>query len=291
MQRCHERAGHATAGRFRALTGRLAAAAGLLCLLATSGAVAVASASSAPANFSLGFNTKTPSSLAAIHLHILYKNPQNPNDPNSPPPPLTSVTIKAPAGTVIDGSAVPACDASDQQLMAEGRSACPAGSVVGGGFGSVIVGSGPAVSTHVLNATLINYGKGIIELFTDPSTGAAVADDRAQFEGPRTMVLHPPVDPGVTEREFSFTYNAVRGPSDKAFITTPTRCPATRLWTSTLNYTVSNGASYAVTGTTPCTQHHRKKRHHHHHKNRHPKPKKHHHSKPCRDPDHDGDCD
>ncbi len=269
MKRCHDRLGHARLGRLRARLWRLAAATGLLCVLGTWGAVALARASAAPADFSLVFNTQVPSSLAAIRLHILYKDPQNPNDPNSPPPPLTSVTIKAPPGSVIDGSAVPACGASDQQLMVEGRSACPAGSVVGGGFGSVIVGAGPAVTTDVLNATLINYGEGIIELFTDPSTGATVADDRAQFQGPSTMVLHPPVDPGVTEREFSFTYDAVRGPSGKAFITTPPQCAASGLWTSTLDYTVSNGASYSVMSATPCAnsahppgaKHPRKKQH------------------------------
>lgn len=253
MHRCDDRSrGRISWGILRSRVEIMAATLTLFCVVNAGVTAAQARASSAPADFSLQFNTQASRSLAAIRLHILYKDPQHPDDPNSPPPPLTSVTIKAPPGTVFDGSAVPACHASDQELMLEGKAACPAGSVVGGGTGSVILGTPPATTTAVLDATLINYGQGIIELFTDPNTGATAADDRASFNGPNTMVLHPPVDPGVTEREFSFTYDAVRGDGGKAFITTPPSCPASRLWTSTLDYTVSTGASYSATSTSAC---------------------------------------
>jgi|GEM_PF-5044821 len=234
-------------------------AAGVLALVALA-STATAAASAPPADFTLRFAPRTPGSLAAIRLHILYKDPQHPNDPNATPPALTSVTIKAPLGTVLDGRAVPACRASDRQLMLEGKAACPAGSVIGGGTASVIVGFSPLASTYHLDATLINYGQGIVELFTDPTTGRPVADDRSQFESANTMVLHPAVTPGVSEREFSFTYDAVRGPAGKAFITTPPTCPTSRRWTSTLDYTVSGGGSYAVTTTTACVPSPRKHR-------------------------------
>lgn len=221
-------------------------------LLGASIAAAPGLASSRPpVDFSLRFGSKAPNTPARIHLHILYKDPGHPHNPNAKPPALTKVTIQAPRGTVFDGSAVPACRASDDQLQENGRAACPTASRVGGGIGSVIVGSGQPV---VLDATLFNAGNAVIELFTFKGTDTTAAVDRARFHGPRTMVLHPPVYPGISEREFDFTYRPVRGAGGKAFITTPPLCPPSGVWTSRLSYTVTTGARYRASSTTPCAR-------------------------------------
>lgn len=66
------------------------------------------------------------------------------------------------------------------------------------------------------------------------------------------MVLPPAVVPGFSEREFSFTYNGMRGDAGKAFIATPLDFPPSGVWTSRLTYTVTSGATYSATSTTPC---------------------------------------
>jgi hypothetical protein len=145
---------------------------------------------------------------------------------------------------------VPACEASDAELMLLGKLACPEGSRVGGGFGSVVTTEGPP-NEFVAEVTLFNYGDGIIELLEFVEGGVKVVD-RARFEGESTMVLHPAVVPGFTEREFSFTYEGMPEGSVSPFIATPLDCPPSGEWTSTLTYTVTTGDTYSVSSTTPC---------------------------------------
>jgi hypothetical protein len=134
----------------------------------------------------------------------------------------------------------------------QGRSACPAETVVGTGFGAVESSTGPPSDPFVLDATMINAGDAIIELFTFQGSDTTAAVDRARFESSDTMVLHPPVVPGITEREFAWTYLTAPPAASGAFVTTPPRCPASGEWTSTLEYSVTTGARYSVSDTTPC---------------------------------------
>jgi hypothetical protein len=242
-------------GSSRSIRSMLRAAgllsAGLLLLTAGCALASPARAeSTSPAEFSFGFDTTQTSASANAELYILYKDPENPDDPDGRSPALTEVIIAAPPGTVFDGAAVPACEASDAELMLLGQAACPEASRVGGGFGSVVTTAGQP-NEFVAEVTLFNYGEGIIELleFLD---GGFRAVDRARFEGASTMVLHPAVVPGFTEREFSFIYEGMPGGSGSAFITTPPDCPPNGGWTSRLAYTVTTGATYSVSSTMPC---------------------------------------
>jgi hypothetical protein len=213
---------------------------------------APAAAAPGPAEFSFGFSTLAAGAVADAKLHIHYFDPRAPEDPDSPPPALTEVIIAAPAGTVFDGGARPACTASDTELRLLGSAACPEQSKLGEGFGAVMLTAGPR-NPFVLDATLFDYGDGVLEMFTFPGTGITAATDRARFEGPSTMVLHPAVVPGITEREFSWTYRGAGVEAGRPFLRTPSECPASGSWTSRLTYTVTTGATYSVASSTPCT--------------------------------------
>jgi hypothetical protein len=252
-----------TSGPGTRSTGALIAAAGAVAAVAAAAAAAIAvgapsaHAAGPPNRFWFTFDTAKPSSPSAAELHILYRDPEDPGNPNGKAPPLTYVKIAAPPGTVLDGSAVPACHASDAELMLLGPSACPAASRVGGGFASVVADPGPPDSI-VADVSLFNYGEGVVELLTFP--GNVRVTDRAKFVDGNAMVLHPAVVPGFTEREFSFIYYGRRGTGGKAFITTPPTCPSSRRWTSRLTYTVTTGATYRAQSVTPCTQGRRRPR-------------------------------
>lgn len=209
-------------------------------------------APSSPVDFSFGFSSTQPRTPADAALHILYKDPEAPDDPARQPPALTRVEIAAPPGSVFDGTAVPLCPATDGELMVQGQSACPPSSVVGGGFGSVVNAFGPPLDPFTADVTLFNYGNGIIELLR--FEGAINVVDRARFESPNTMVLNPAVVPGITEREFRFTYRGTGSGTGKAFITTPPECPPSGVWTSQLTYTVTTGGTYSAQSTTPCAR-------------------------------------
>jgi hypothetical protein len=213
-------------------------------------ATPASAAQTPPADFSFTFSETRPGMPSDADLHILYKDPEHPDDPDGKSPALTKVTIAAPRGTVFDGSAVPTCEASNPELMLIGKAACPPQSNVGGGFGSVVFEVGPP-EPQTADVTLFNYGDGIVELL-EFVQGGIKAVDRAEFEGKSTMVLHPAVVPGITEREFSFTYHGMPAGAVKPFITTPPRCPARGVWISQLTYTVTTGATYSVRSAQPC---------------------------------------
>jgi hypothetical protein len=227
--------------------GRRIVAAGLAIALA---GAASASADSTPAvDFDLAFSSKAPGSPTAARLRILYKDP---SDPDAKPPPLRELRLDAPAGARFSGNAVPACHASDAELRAEGRDACPAASKVGSGTLSVVTGFGPPLDPFPTDATLFNSGDGIIELFTQQASNRTLAIDRTKFVGPSALEAHPPVTPGgppdgeTSVREVRFTY-------DKSpLITTPRDCPGSGRWSSRLTYKTSDGGTYSAGSTTPC---------------------------------------
>jgi hypothetical protein len=221
-----------------------------LAALILAGAAPTAGAATPPADFAFDFQTTTPGAPADAALHILYRDPENPDDPEAQPPALTEVRIEAPAGTVFDGDALPACPATDGEIQLQGPSACPEDTVVGRGFGSVE--DTAAGGRYVLDAVLFNAGDAVIEVFTFQGTDQVAAVDRASYEGRNTMVLHPAVVPGITEREFAWTYMATPPAATGSFVTTPPRCPRSGVWESELEYSVTTGATYAVKDTTPC---------------------------------------
>src|SRR5918999_5179810 len=208
-------------------------------------AVPVQGAEPAPAEFSFSFDTARTGVPADASVYILYKNPEDPDNPEARPPALTRVVIAAPRGTVFDGTAVPACPASDAELMTLGQAACPPASAVGGGFGSVMTTEGPS-EPHVADVTLFNYGEGIVELLEFVDGGLKVAD-RARFEDRRKMVLQPAVIPGFTEREFRLNYDGdIRAGELSPLIRTPRHCPRRGFWNSRLTYTVTTGDTYTA---------------------------------------------
>ena len=223
---------------------------------AASCALPASAAGSSPADFSLTFDSTKPSTPADVGLHIVFKDPQDPDNPYRGQE-LTSVTIAAPKGTVFDGAAVPACGASNEQLMAQGPAACPAASRVGGGFGSVISGFGPPFDPFYLDVHLFNFGGGVIELFTFEDSDTTAAIVRAHFTDQSTMVLDPTEAsqglPIGVSREFSFTYHAVGSAAGQAFITTPPDCPASGSWTSQLIWTIRSGTTYSASASSPCS--------------------------------------
>ena len=223
---------------------------------------AAAAAESTPAvDFGLRLTSERPSTLTGLDLHILYKNP---SDPNAKPPALTKLMLEAPEGTRFDGAAVSACHASDQELMARGRDACPDASRVGGGNLTVMTGFGPPVDPFATDATLFNSGDGIVELFTQKGSNTALGTDRTKFGPPNTLTAHPPTIPGgppdgkTAVRDIRFNYKPIRGAGGKAFITTPPDCPSRGLWISRLTFSYADGNTYHASSTTTCLKGKRK---------------------------------
>lgn len=232
-------------------------AASALAVVAACGASANAAADSTPAlDFSLGLATQRPAAATAMTLDVVYKNP---SDPNGKPSPLRKSVVEAPPGAVFDGGAVPACTASDDQLMAGGESACPGGRV-GTGTVSLTTGFGAPVDPFTVDAVLLNGGDGIVELFSDHRTGTRIAVGHARFTAPNTLTEMPARNPGgppdgeSSVRHLDFRFDEVRGPGGRSFLSTPPSCPPSGTWTSRIAATLADGHTYTAASTTPCTR-------------------------------------
>jgi hypothetical protein len=223
---------------------------------ATSVAIAVAAALTSGAgattgrraDFDLGLATHTPERTSALTLHVLYKA----DDPDAKPSPIRKVVIATPQGTRFHTDAVASCSASNDELMAEGSGACPAGSRIGTGRLTAISGFGPPADPVNGDLTLFNGGDAIIEVVTAPGTDRTLGIDRLRIDG-STLTGSPPTTPGgppdgeTAVRQIDFTIDAAT-----RFVSTPSTCPASGAWMSTGTFGFADGAEESVASTTPC---------------------------------------
>jgi hypothetical protein len=234
--------------------------------------IGVSNASTPAFEFGLQLAAQARATSTGLSFHTHYSDPA---DSSAQPPPLRKSVIQAPAGTVFDGRAVPACTASDDSLLLSGASACPQQSQVGTGTVIVITGCGAPVDPETLDVVLFNTGGGITELFSDRNTGVRITVGHAKFTTPSTITETPPPNPGcppsgeTTVRQVDFHFNDIRGADGMAFITTPGACPSSGLWTSHASATLANGHTYSATSATPCITPASRPRHRHHHRRRH----------------------
>jgi hypothetical protein len=239
-----------------AAAGILRRASLLGCITALA-ATAPVSADSTPAgDFTFRFSSTHPGTPTGLEFRQLYKHP---DDPDAKPSAVQRFLFAAPEGSVFDGSAVPACGASDQQFQQSGKAACPAESVVGTGFITVMTGI-PGEQPFRADATVFNSGDGIIELFTEQSSGTFVAIERPKFRGGNAFEdtdIAPtpggPPDGRSAAREAYLEFPVTRGADGRSFITTPPECPADNRWTARFEWTNADGSSYANKHDMQCT--------------------------------------
>jgi hypothetical protein len=202
------------------------------------------------ADFSLGFSTKSRSAPTALVLQIVYKAPGG--DPNAKPSPIRKVVIRAPSGTRFHTAAVARCDASDDELRAEGTGACPSGSRIGAGKLAADTGFGPPIDPVEGDLTLFNGGGEVIEVVTAPGTDRVLGTDRLKITG-STLTGHPPTTPGgppdgeTAVRRIDFTIERKTG-----YVTTPRTCPRSRRWVATGTFGFKDGAEETLRSRTAC---------------------------------------
>ena len=196
---------------------------------------------------SLRFDSQASGTSTAMHLRIVYRNP---HDPDGKPSPIRHLETSAPPGTRFN-LAMARCTASDDEIMSEGPSACPANSQVGKGTLTAITGFGPPIDPYPTDVTIFNTGQGILEIISDQQSGATLSDDRIEIKG-NVMIGNPPAVPGgppdgqTAVRTIDFTF-----PASTRYITTPPSCTGGE-WTSNASFTFADGTTQHVSSTTPC---------------------------------------
>jgi hypothetical protein len=212
--------------------------------------------------FSGTFTTQSPGSSSGYVLKIDYRNPQ---DAHAKPHSVQTVLQTLHHGTRIDTSVPQRCTASDAQLVAQGESACPPGSRVGGGHIAVDTGMAVGLVPRVIENRLVvfNADRALI-LFTESTNtpGSPIRVSSRTTVGDRTFTSQsppapgfPPPDPFLAIKRVRLTLSAVStgsGAHRRNFITTPGFCPSTGRWTNTATFTYRDGVSQTVASASPC---------------------------------------
>lgn len=198
------------------------------------------------------FTTRAPGAPSG---RVFFDEFFNAADANAKPPALQKVHLQLPKGARFDDSALPACGATDAELMAEGAAACAPGSQVGTEvftFDTGVDGPNRLVTNDI---TFLNDPGELIILTQERQTGSRVVvrgtlgPDTLDFE--LAPLPGTPPDGGADKREDA-NYPAPIGPEGKGWLTTPPVCPASRKWTFRTDFTFRNGEKVTKTSDSPC---------------------------------------
>jgi hypothetical protein len=206
-------------------------------------AITAASSASAGvrADYKQAFTTSKPGTSTGTDTRILYKNP---NDPKAKPSPIRQEVFTFPAGTTYDESVVPDCTASDAEIMARGKDACPPASWLGGSKGDTGMTGFPGPDTAIdvdgwdQGGTLVLFGR-------DHQFGIG-AVTRAVRKG-QTVTVEVPKTPGgppdgeTALRKIHHVFPA-RSAGKRAYMRTPRKCPKSHVWTFRAKFTFADGA-------------------------------------------------
>lgn len=202
---------------------------------------------------SVDFTSKRPASSSGLAIDIDYVNP---NDPEAKPPAVREIFIRLAKGARVDTSVPPLCEAGDQELIAQGESACPAESKVGEGFLRIDTGFPGPLRMLKEDVTFLNAADEIIFLTQDRATGARLASHATVLR--RRLRSTAPTLPGsppdgaaidvVRERLDAFSSDG------RHYITTPRHCPAEGYWQHKARFTYADGVSQLVVSRSPCAE-------------------------------------
>jgi hypothetical protein len=212
-------------------------------------AAAARAATTPRGDFRLDFGVHKPGKATTLELHIRYKG----RDPAGKPSPIRHIVMRAPAGTRFDTTALPRCTAYDEQLRADGDSACPPGSHLGGGQLTAITGFGPPVDPFATDVSIYNADSSFVEIVKDRTSGRPLATDRFQIRG-STWIGNPPATPGgppdgqTAVRDVDFTYAP-----KAAWAITPARCRTGR-WRTSATFTYADGVTTTIRDSIACTR-------------------------------------
>lgn len=226
--------------------GRACAVALAVCALLAGPTTARASSELGPSTISASFGTR-PSTPTALAMEIVYRGTRAPDEQ---PPAITHLDIGLPPGTVFNGSAVPVCTASDDELMALGRLACPPDTQIGHGTISVVFA--PAMDPSTTDTVWYNGGDHLIEIVLAPAGPGALARERLYVRHGH-LVADVALFPGGPPNSVSVTSVEFEIYERGAYLTTPRRCPAARQWTFNAVFGFNDGTIQTARIATPCT--------------------------------------
>lgn len=223
-----------------------ATAIAIVCFLLGATGPTATSADAGRQTATAAFTERTPGSSTGLDLRIDYLNPA---DPAAKPPAVRVVALTVARGSRIDTTAVPACAATDAELMLFGPSVCADSAV---GSGELILDTGLPQPARFLDneIALLNAPGELIFLFRQKLLGARLAT-HAPISG-RTITSRAPALPGTPPDGAAVDTVSETLEGSAAYITTPRRCPRRRFWVNKWVFTYDDGATQTVRSHSAC---------------------------------------
>src|SRR3954471_22547987 len=218
-----------------------------LAALVALGVTAAPASAGERVDFAMGLAERAPGTSGTLTLHVEFKAP---GDPEGKPAPIRAAVFDAPEGTRFDPSRAAACAASDDELPARGAGACPPDSRLGAGTLTAMTGFGSPFDPVHSRLDLFRTDEGLIEVVTEPSTGAYLGSDRLTIAGSR-LTAHPPRTPGGPPDGETSVREIVWHVDRAGYVVAPPGCPASGAWVAQASFTF-DGAAETDTSTTPC---------------------------------------
>ena len=222
-------------------------------LVAVVAALLPAAALAGPrADYKQKFTTPIPGASTGSDTQILYKHP---GDPSAKPIPVRQEVFTFPEGTRFDNAVVPACTASELELQLLGEMACPPESRIGGGDEGTFMTGFPGQGESPMEIDVFNDGAAFLVLGGAKDIPLRFAT-RARRNG-RVITVDAPRTPGGPpdgESAIRRVHNvfAPRSLGSRAYIRTPSVCPASGVWTFKARFTFADGAVEHDIHRQPC---------------------------------------
>jgi hypothetical protein len=222
-------------------------------LLVGGASAAAALGASEATSYSVKHTVKAAGASTGIKFEVGFGDPAA---PNGLPSGLQSFKIKLHKGTKIDAAAAPQCVVSAEDLMSEGAAACPAATRIGTGTASATSAAGQTIT---VDAVIFNekLGKRNAFLFVFVLNGAYVTAFDAPVKGNTISAsgLTGALPGELVVTRFTGSIgkrSSRRGNHRHNLITTPAKCPKSRKWTNTANFTFVNGNRDTGSNTSAC---------------------------------------
>lgn len=242
------------------MTGRAAAAIATATLLAWAGIAFAEGGPRQTASFEL--TQDKPGRSTSERLMFDYVNPA---DPEAKPPAVRRVVTVLPRGARFDVSVPDSCGVADADLILHGASACPQGSVVGGGIVTVDTGGPPPTRFVTIDVAFINNASDpdgeLIYLNTvrGSEVRTVIRTDAAPRRGTADLGMLPGAPPeGGAIDTVDVSLDAITRTIDgerRNYITTPKRCRGRKddpHWTTRVEFTYADGVTETVRTPSPC---------------------------------------
>ena len=228
-----------------ALAIRRAAALLVLSSLASAAGVALASPLFS-STFELTYSPTKPASSGGIETFMTWSDP---GEMGGKPKRLTRIQFHFNPGTKIDTRALKQCKASDTDVRIQGVRACPKASRLGFATSRVTTGVTPPDQTQII---FFNAPRQIIVMVR--VEGRTLAVYRDDIRG-RVVTVNLGLPSGLSLLELRATiepHAKGRGKKRRVYFRTPSICPPSGAWTTTVIYTYVDGSSEQLADGSPC---------------------------------------